>query len=450
MSSTAKTSAAEQTGNREATPKLRFPEFRSEPGWIDRPVSELYEFKPTNTLSRDKLNYEAGTVKNIHYGDIHTRFKEILRVGNELIPFVNPTESLGKVDPESYCAEGDIIFADASEDLADVGKSIEIVALNDTRLLSGTHTLLARRKGTELIVGFGGYLFRSARIRDQIKREAQGSKVFGISVGRLSKVKACFPTSKTEQRKIADCLSSLDEVIAAQARKAEALRAHKHGLMQQLFPQNSETIPRFRFPEFRDGPDWRIKPLGELFETMAGGTPDRASTKNWNGTIPWISTSLIDFQIIHHAKEHITTEGFTSSAAKLFPKDTVLIAMYGQGKTRGKVAMLGIAATTNQACAAILPTEKIDPVFTFMSLSGRYDELRALSNSGGQENLSQGIIRELPFCFPEGMAEQRKIAGCLLALDDLIAAQSQKLKALMTCKNGLMQQLFPPSGEGET
>jgi type I restriction enzyme S subunit len=213
--------------------------------------------------------------------------------------------------------------------------------------------------------------------------------------------------------------------------------------MQQLFPREGETLPRLRFPEFRDAPEWRVGPLGELFETMTGGTPDRAVKEYWGGAIPWITTSLVDFNVINNAEEFISDAGLENSSAKLFPKNTVLVALYGQGKTRGKVARLGIEATTNQACAAILPGDGIEPAFTFLSLCGRYDEMRGLSNSGGQENLSQGLLRELRFCYPKDVAEQQRIADCLSAFDARIAAEADKLAALKTHKQGLMQQLFP-------
>lgn len=255
-------------------------------------------------------------------------------------------------------------------------------------------------------------------------------------------------SSTAEQRKIAACLTSLDEWIAAEGRKLEVLRVHKKGLAQQLFPREGESRPRVRFPEFRDGPEWVTIPLGEFFDTMTGGTPDRTKKEYWGGTIPWITTSLIDFNVIREAEEFITEAGLENSAAKLFPKGTVLIALYGQGKTRGKVALLDIEATTNQACAAILPAEGFDPVFTFLSLSGRYDEMRSISNAGGQENLSQGLIRELPFSYPANPREREKLVACLFSLDALIAAQSRKVDGLQASKKGLVQQLFP-SLEGD-
>ena len=170
--------------------------------------------------------------------------------------------------------------------------------------------------------------------------------------------------------------------------------------MKQLFPREGETLPRLRFPEFQNAPEWRSDSLGKLFETSTGGTPSRSTKEYWNGGIPWITTSLVDFRVITQAEELISAAGLENSSAKLFPKGTVLMALYGQGKTRGQVALLGIEAATNQACAAILPRSDIDPYFVFLNLAGRYEELRALSNAGGQENLSQGLIREIQFLPP--------------------------------------------------
>ncbi len=251
------------------------------------------------------------------------------------------------------------------------------------------------------------------------------------------------PTSLQEQQTVADCLTSLDIAVAAQDEKVGALKTYKRGLMQQLFPREGEGLPRLRFPEFRDSPDWDEAQLGDIFDTTSGGTPNRAEKDYWNGTIPWVTTSLIDFNIITEVNEFISEAGLANSSAKILPKDTVLIAMYGQGKTRARVAMLGIAAATNQACAAILPNKKVNPHFTFVSLCGRYDEMRKLSNSGGQENLSQSLIRGLSFRYPKNLEEQSKIVGCLSALDLQIFAESDRLEALLTHKKGLIQQLFP-------
>ena len=130
----------------ETVPKLRFPEFRDKGKWSSEILEDVYDLKGTNSLSREKLNYKNGEVKNIHYGDIHTKFSTLFDIKKENIPFINASENLEKIKAENCCVEGDIIFADASEDLDDVGKSIEIVNLNNEKVLSGLHTILARQK----------------------------------------------------------------------------------------------------------------------------------------------------------------------------------------------------------------------------------------------------------------------------------------------------------------
>ncbi len=224
----------------EKVPKLRFPEFLNDGGWEEKKLNKIYTFKVTNSFSRDKLNYDSGLVKNIHYGDIHTKFSTLFDIKKENVPFINSSISLEKIKDDCYCQESDMIFADASEDLVDVGKSIEVINLNNQKLLSGLHTLLARQKENKFITGFGGYLFKSNKIREQIKKESQGTKVLSISGTRLSNINISFPLDKKEQQKIADCLSSIDNLITSESKKVEALKEHKKGLMQQLFPSGDE------------------------------------------------------------------------------------------------------------------------------------------------------------------------------------------------------------------
>lgn len=222
----------------EKVPEYRFREFKKDGAWIKETVGDVYDFKVTNSFAREYLNYENGTVKNIHYGDIHTKFNTLFDITKEDVPYINPDVSIEKIRKECYCIVGDIVFADASEDMNDVGKSIEIVNLNKEKLVSGLHTLLARQKEKKLAIGFGGYLFKSDWVRKQIQREAQGAKVLGISATRISNVQILYPKNHKEQEAISLCLSSLDEIIKAQEDKIEQLKKHKKGLMQGLFPKS--------------------------------------------------------------------------------------------------------------------------------------------------------------------------------------------------------------------
>jgi type I restriction enzyme S subunit len=131
-----------------------------------------------------------------------------------------------------------------------------------------------------------------------------------------------------------------------------------------------------------------------LATVTSGGTPKRGRKSYWDGNIPWVTTSQINFCQIDRVAEYITEEGLRNSAAKLFPKGTILIALYGQGQTRGRVGILRIEASTNQACGAIqVDTTKASSAFIFYSLQARYDAIRNLSNDGGQKNLRGAIVK---------------------------------------------------------
>jgi type I restriction enzyme, S subunit len=211
-------------------------------------------------------------------------------------------------------------------------------------------------------------------------------------------------------------------------------------------PAEKGLVPELRFPEFQGV--WHISTLGKIASISSGGTPSRAMPSYWKGDIPWVSTTLIDFNRINTVNESITELGLANSSAKVFPKNTILMAMYGQGKTRGKVAILDIQASINQACAAISLSRGMNIEFVFQNLASRYDEIRSISNQGGQENLSSGLIKEIPFSYPDvESSEQQKIADCLSSLDELVSAHTQKLDTLKAHKKGLMQQLFPAEGE---
>jgi type I restriction enzyme S subunit len=426
MSNRLETKAMKPESKRALKPKLRFPEFRDKEGWEeytgDRIFEQINDRNPDPNLPVLAITQEYGAIPRDAI-DYH------VSVTNKSI--------------ESYkvVRVGDFIIS-----LRSFQGGIEYSQYHG--ICSPAYVILRRRIGGSNFY-FKHYL-KTDRFIGLLTKNLEGLRDGKmVSYTQFSELSLPVP-SPTEQQKIAGCLTSLDEVIAAHGQKLDALKTHKKGLMRQLFPREGETIPRLRFPEFEDSPEWVSDSLGNIFETSSGGTPERSVKEYWNGEIPWLTTSLVDFNVICDSDELISEMGLKNSSAKLFPKKTVLIAMYGQGKTRGKVALLGMEATTNQACAAILPREDIDPYFVFLNLAGRYDEMRGLSNSGGQENLSQGLIKGLPFSYPNDIAEQQRISACLSSFDELITAQTEKIEALKLHKNGLMQRLFPSYEEVET
>lgn len=197
--------------------------------WNSVKFGEVYTFKSNNSYSRENLNYEYGTIKNIHYGDIHTKFNTLFDITNEVVPYINPSINTDKIDPENFCKEGDLIFADASEDYADVGKCIELVNLNNEKVVSGLHTILARPTSGILFSGFGGYMMKSSNVRMQIQKIAQGTKVLGISPKRLANLNLSIPCIE-EQRKIVELLSLIQEKISFSVNQIQKIEDYKKQL----------------------------------------------------------------------------------------------------------------------------------------------------------------------------------------------------------------------------
>ncbi|MBU0457822.1 restriction endonuclease subunit S [Patescibacteria group bacterium] len=187
--------------------------------------------------------------------------------------------------------------------------------------------------------------------------------------------------------------------------------------------------------------NWQLLKLEEVANLSSGGTPNRKNGNYWNGDIPWITTSQINSGFISCADEFITEEGLKESSAKLFPKNTLLMAMYGQGKTRGKTAILNIEATTNQACAAIKTKKDQSHKFFFYYLSNEYENIRGMSNDGGQKNLSLGLIKSIKVLVPPS-AEQQRIVAILEIWDKAIKKLERKIVLKKNVKKGLMQQLL--------
>lgn len=186
---------------------------------------------------------------------------------------------------------------------------------------------------------------------------------------------------------------------------------------------------------------WHRSTLGEIARITSGGTPDRSKPEYWGGDVPWVTTGEIQFNTITDTVEKITAAGLQNSSAKLFPPGTLLMAMYGQGKTRGQVAKLSIDAATNQACAVIQLRDKHDVDFYFQYLTSQYEELRELGNAGTQKNLNGGIIKGLgvpvpPYC------EQRRIAQILSTWDQAIATAERLLANSQRCTRDLMASML--------
>ncbi|MCM0670859.1 MULTISPECIES: restriction endonuclease subunit S [Bacteroidales] len=214
-------------------PHLRFPEFSGE--WKKVNVSKLLDFYSTNSLSWEQLDYNNGKIKNLHYGLIHKGLSTMIDVFSASLPYIKE----GTI-PKSYTLfkEGDVAFADASEDTNDVAKAIEVINCDGQQIVSGLHTIHGRDNSNQTVIGYKGYAFASDSFHKQIRRIAQGTKVFSISIRNFDEVYIGVP-SKDEQTKIAKLLIAIDERIATQNKIIEKLQSLIKGIAQHCIKEST-------------------------------------------------------------------------------------------------------------------------------------------------------------------------------------------------------------------
>jgi len=188
---------------------------------------------------------------------------------------------------------------------------------------------------------------------------------------------------------------------------------------------------------------WKVRAIKDIAKVTSGGTPSRTIPIYWGGNIPWVRTTEVQNCIIYEddVQEFITDEGLRNSSAKLIPANTILLAMIGQGKTRGQTALLTFEATTNQNCAAIICNNDQEPEFYFNYLLSQYNNIRNLSNSAGQSNLSGGLVKSIKVPVPP-LPEQKKIARILSTWDKAIESVEKLIENSQAQKKALMQQLL--------
>lgn len=184
----------------------------------------------------------------------------------------------------------------------------------------------------------------------------------------------------------------------------------------------------------------KVVAIKSIADVSSGNTPSRRKSEYWNGSIPWITTGELESGYVTASKECVTEKALKETALKLYHKGTVLIAMYGQGKTRGTAAVLGIEATVNQACAALTVHSGCSK-FLFYQLQNSYHAIRRLSNTGNQENLNAEIIKNFKILWPDEL-EQQKIATILSTQDKVIELKEKLLVQKRQQKKYLMQQLL--------
>lgn len=415
------------------TPKLRFKSFNED--WKICKFNEIYTFYTTNSLSRDRLNYDSGKVKNIHYGDIHTKFSTIFEITNENVPYINCEINLIKIKKENYCCEGDLVIADASEDYKDIGKTIEIKSLNDQKVLAGLHTFLARPIENKMAIGFAGYLMQSWTVRKQIMTIAQGTKVLGISTGRLGGIDLPHP-SNDEQQKISDFLSSIDTRISKLTEKHRLLKEYKKGAMQQIFSQKI----RFKQDNGEAFPDWEEGRLDTFLERVSEIVEVKSSESYREIGIRCHGKGLFHKELVT-GKElgnkrvfHVHTKALIINIVFAWERAVALTSNNEKGFIASHRFPMFIPLNQKSDLDYLL--------YFFLSPRGEY--LLNLASPGGagrNKTLGQAEFARLNLNMP-CLVEQQKIADFLKAIDKKIDGVNQQIEQTKLFKKGLLQQMF--------
>ncbi len=412
-------------------PKLRFPEFRDAEAW--KPIT-LHE---VSTPVTERVGEKRLTPVSISAG----------------IGFVPQAEKFGRdISGNQYqlytlVRDGDFVF--------NKGNSLKfpqgcVYLLQGWGQVAAPNVFICFRLKNGYSNGFFQNCFEQNQHGRQLKRHitsgARSNGLLNISKETFFSVEIPTP-SPAEQQKIADCLSSVDELIAAQVRKVDALKTHKKGLMQQLFPREGEAQPRLRFPEFQNAGEWECKTLHDIAKITSGSTPARSNPEFYaGGSIPWVKTTDLNNSFIIETEEKVTPK----AKVRINPAGSVLIAMYGGFNQIGRTGCLATPAATNQAISVLVLDQKVAiPTYVLAWLNAKVEVWKRIASSSRKDpNITGSDVAKFVILLPK-LNEQKHIASCLSSFDALITAEIQKLEALKTHKKGLMQQLFPSPKEVE-
>ena len=401
-------------------PNLRFPEFCGEGETIK--VSELLDFYSTNSLSWEQLDYSNGKIKNLHYGLIHKGVPTMVDVACDSLPYIKEESMLKSF---TLFKEGDVAFADASEDTNDVAKAIEVVNCDNQQIVSGLHTIHGRDNSNRTVIGYKGYAFASDSFHKQIRRIAQGTKVFSISVRNFDEAYIGIP-SKEEQTQIAKLLITIDKRIATQNKIIEDLKKLKSAISKQVFAQKPSGSNR----------------LDSLFSKgKAGGTPTSTNKEYYNGEIPFLSINDITKQgkYVRYTENHLSQSGLENSSAWVVPKYSLIMSMYA---SVGLVTINEIPITTSQAMFAMQLKNKdlLDYLYYYLSYF-KYRHIHKYLETGTQSNINADIVRGI--MIPTyGHSRNMEISSTLQGIDVKIDNELSVLKLFNRQKNYLLSQMF--------
>ncbi|MCC7571050.1 restriction endonuclease subunit S [Candidatus Micrarchaeota archaeon] len=279
------------------------------------------------------------------------------------------------------------------------------------------------------------YYFFSKNFLQEVEKYTAKSTVDSVRRPMIANMEFPLPPFK-EQQAIASALSDFDEHIDNLSELIEKKKAIREGALEDLLSG------RTRLDGF-DG-EWIESTIEDSTkEIITGGTPSTTVDKYWGGSIPWLASTEIHQKIITRATKNITKIGLNNSSSKMAPKDSVLIALAGQGKTRGTAAFLAYPMALNQSLAALVAADETDSKFLYYLIENMYLELRELSSGdGGRGGLNKTLIKNINIRLPREIKEQHAIAEVLTAMDEEIESLKIEKEKMIQIKEGAMDDLL--------
>ena len=409
-------------------PRLRFPEFREAGAWEVKELGEIASISNglTADQSGDSNGLKVTRIETISEGCI-----DISKVG--YIDRIEGVERFG-------LRIGDILFSHINSQ-SHIGKTALVE--EDFDLYHGMNLLRLQVDKTENNPRFTYYLLNTEFFRKSVQaRSNQAVNQASINQTEVGNSQIAVPSAK-EQQKIAHCLSSLDEVIGLQAKKVQALKRHKKGLMQQLFPAEGETTtPRLRFPEFREAVAWEVKELIKL----AG----RGTERNQKGKIKRVLTNSAEHGVLDQREyfdKDIAIQGNLENYFVVDQGDFVYNPRISSFAPVGPISRNDVGKGVMSPLYTVFSFRQSDTDFFahYFNSSAWHSYMRKVGSTGARHDrmaISNSDFLAMPLSVPNPK-EQQKIAHCLSSLDEVIGLESHKLDALKNLKKGLMQQLFP-------
>ncbi len=396
--------------------------------WELQTFDETFRVISNNTLSRENLNNRGGAVRNIHYGDILTKFPEVLDCNEEEIPYVNELSLLSS--STQLLQDGDIVVADTAEDET-VGKVIEVQNLGDSKLVAGLHTIPCRVKKGDFAPGWLGYYMNSDLFHNQILPYITGIKVSSISKGAISETLILVPPFD-EQEKIVQSLNKIQLLMTSETKVVNKIKLVKNGCLSKMFPQKDDTVPEMRLPGFTEA--WEQRKLGEVAEYRNGKAHENEIDEDGEYIVvnsKFVSTNA-EIRKFSNAQNEPLYENEIAFVLSDVPNGRAIARTFLVDKS-GKY-------TLNQRIAGITPHEDTDPYYLHIRMNRNAYFLK-FDDGNKQTNLSIKDVLNYEDMYPS-YKEQHKIGLYFRQLDNLITLHQCKCDKYSNIKKGMMSDLL--------